>query len=131
MGNSTPPILRVVSAGWQCASPVSSFAGKPQTTTLLPTGTARAGRARGSISSHDILGGHMGARDTAEAECASCHQSFEVLVVHNEATNTYLCKPCDEFWSCSVCGRAYLNDGAIILTGMCSGCASDALTRGE
>ena len=70
-------------------------------------------------------------RKKTEAECASCHQPFECLVVHNEATDTHLCRQCDEFWTCSRCDRAYLNDGAVLLTGMCSGCASDALGGGE
>ena len=130
MGASTPPTFRDLSVGWRCVPPDTSFTGEPQAL-LNSSDTAPGGRDRGRESSHDILGGYMGKRKKTEAVCASCHQSFECLVVHNEATDTHLCRPCDLFWSCSRCHRAYLNDGAILLTGMCSGCASDALTGGE
>jgi len=71
--------------------------------------------------------------DCAGDSCASCHRWFPSpsLVVYNEATGTHLCRNCDAYWSCPKCGRTYLNDAAIETTGMCSGCASDALEGGE
>ena len=72
-------------------------------------------------------------RQCGEIECASCHRDFprESVVLHNEATSTHLCRNCDAYWSCATCGHTYLNDGAILLTGRCSGCASDELAGGD
>lgn len=72
-------------------------------------------------------------KQCGEVTCVGCLRDFprEGAVLHNEATDTYICRNCDAFWSCATCGRTYLNDGAILLTGRCPGCASDALAGGK